>query len=67
MSSRLQMHIQKHIQTSKVACLTKKVIDFQPLTIFAKHSTLDVSQGSEYASGLLKLFCCGSERDTQER
>ena len=67
MSSRLRMHIQKPIQKSKVACLTKKVTDFQLLTIFAKHSTLDVSQGSEYASGLLKLFCCGSERDTQER
>ena len=30
-------------------CLTKKVNDFQPLTIFAKNSILDVWQGSEYA------------------
>ena len=36
------------------------------MTIFAKQSILDVLQGSEYASGLLKLFCPGFKRDTQE-
>ena len=36
------------------------------MTIFAKQSILDVWQGSEYASGLLKLFCPGSRKDTQE-
>ena len=40
--------------------------DFQPLTIFAKQFILYVWQGSEYASGLLKLFCPGSKRDAQE-
>ena len=40
--------------------------DFQLLTIFAKQSILDVRQGSKYASGLPKLFCPGSKRDTQE-
>ena len=36
------------------------------MTISAKHSILDIWQGSDYASGLLKLFCCGSKRDTPE-
>ena len=36
------------------------------MTIFGKHFILDVWQGSEYASGLFKLFCRGSKRDTQE-
>ena len=36
------------------------------MTISAKHSILDISQGSDYASGLLKLLCCGSKRDTPE-
>ena len=39
---------------------------FYLLTIFAKHSILNVWQGSEYAFGLLMLFCYGSKRDTQE-
>ena len=38
--------------------------DFYPLTIFEKHSMFDVLQSSEYASGLLKLFYCGSKTDT---
>ena len=37
---------------------------FRLLTLFAKHSTLDVWQGSENAFGLLKLFCHGLQRDT---
>ena len=32
------------------------------MNIFAKHSILDVWEGSEYASGLLKLFCHDSKR-----
>ena len=35
---------------------------FYLLTITAKH----VWQGSDYAFGLLKLLCCGSNRDTLE-
>ena len=46
--------------------LTKKVNGFQTLTIFAKHSILDVGQGSEYASGLLKLLCRGTKKDIWE-
>ena len=44
------MHIQ-HCQTSKMECLTLLVVDYL--------------QGSEHASGLLKLFCCDCKRDTQ--
>ena len=47
-------------------CFTKKVKSFSLLTIFAKHSILDIWQGSEYASGLLKLFSQISKRDTLE-
>ena len=36
------------------------------MSIFAKHSMLAVWQGSKYSSGLFKLLCCGSKRDTQE-
>ena len=36
------------------------------MTIFANHSISDVWQGSEYASGLLKLFWRNSKRDTPE-
>ena len=63
MGSRLQMHIEnpvKHLRWS----LKQKVNGFYLLTISAKHSILDVWQGSDYASGLFKLFCCGSKRDT---
>ena len=44
--------------------LAKKVNGFKPLTIFTKHSILDVWQGSEFISGLLKLLCHDSKRDT---
>ena len=49
-------------QTSKIESVTKKVSSFYSLTTFAKHSILDVSQGAEYASGLLKLLCRGSKK-----
>ena len=54
-------------QTSQMKCLTKKLKDFQPLTIFAKNFILDILQGSEYASGLLKLTSRSSKMvDTLE-
>ena len=37
------------------------------MTIFTKQSILNVWQSSECISGLLKLFCRGSKRDTRER
>ena len=40
------------------------VNSFLLLTIFTKHSILDIRKGSEYASWLFKLFCCYSKRDT---
>ena len=51
------------LSSSKMECLSTKVNRFEPLTIFAKHSILDVWQGSQYAPGLLKLFCRVSKRD----
>ena len=47
-------------------CYIKNVNNFYLLTIFANQSILYVWQSSECASGLLKLFWCGSKRDTQE-
>ena len=35
-------------QLSKMKCFTKMLNGFQPLSIFAKRSILDVWQGSEY-------------------
>ena len=55
------MHTQEPCQTSKTKCLTKKVNGFQPLSIYAKNSILDIWQGSDYVSGLLKLNCHGSK------
>ena len=36
------------------------------MIIFTQHSILDVWHGSEYTSGVLKCFCCGSQRDTRD-
>ena len=36
------------------------------LIIFIRQSVLDIWQGSEYASGSLKLFCSGFKRATRE-
>ena len=47
-------------QTSKMEYFTKK------MTIFTKHAISNAWHGSEYTSGLVKLFCCGSQRDTQD-
>ena len=58
-NNRISTHIQNPVKISKMECLTKWANSFQPL-FFAKHSILDVWQGSEYASGLLKLLCHGS-------
>ena len=47
-------------------CFAVIVNGFYSLTIFAKKFILDVWQGSEYTSELLKLFSHGSKSDTQE-
>ena len=36
------------------------------MTIFVKHSILDLWQGSEHASGLLKLLCRASKSNAQK-
>ena len=41
---------------SQMECLMKKVNSFQLLIVFAKHYILNVWQGSQYASGLLKFI-----------
>ena len=41
---------------SKLELLAKTISSFQPITIFAKSMTIDVYQGSEYASILLLVF-----------
>ena len=69
MNCRLQRRIQNSVKNLRLSALQEQLTafnDFQPLTIFAKHSNSDVCQGSEYASGLLKLFCSGSKRDASE-
>ena len=50
MSRRLQRRIQDAVKHIRWSILQKKLINFR------KHSILDVWHGSEYASGLLKLF-----------
>ena len=69
MNCRLQRPIQNSVKNLRLSALQEQLMafnDFQPLTIFTKHSLLDVWQSSEYASGLLKLFYPGSKRDTRE-
>ena len=62
------MHIQKELcQTSKMECLIKKkqllAVDY----FYKKNYILNVSQGSECASGILKLFSShGAKRYTVE-
>ena len=46
-------------------CLTQKLMAFTHL-FSKKHSILDASQGSEYASGLLKLFFPASKRNARK-
>ena len=43
-------------QTSKMDSFAKIVNGVQPLIIFAKHSILDVWQGSEYASEVFRII-----------
>ena len=45
------------LRTSMVDYFVKINKDFQLLNVFAKHSILDVWQGSEYASETISLFC----------
>ena len=44
----------------------KKGNRFKLLNIFTKQSILYIWPSSQYASGSLKLFCCGFKRDTRE-
>ena len=62
------MHIQKEpCQTSKMECLTKKKTAFSCGLFLQKNYILNVSQGSECASGILKLFSShGAKRHTVE-
>ena len=39
---------------------------FKSLSIFAKHPTLDVWQGSDYASGSRRVFYSGFKRNAEE-
>ena len=59
------MHIQKELcQTSKMECLIKKTA-FSCGLFLQKNYILNVSQGSECASGILKLFSShGAKRHT---
>ena len=69
MNCRLQRRIQNSVKNLGLSALQEQLTafnDFQQLTIFAKHSNLDVCQSFEYASGLLKLFYSGSKRDASE-
>ena len=52
---------------SKMKHFVEIVNGFQPLTIFPKHSVLDVWQGSEYVSAChLKSTVCMRETDNIE-
>ena len=61
------MHILKELcQTSKMECLIKKTV-FSCGLFLQKNYILNVSQGSECASGILKLFSShGAKRHTVE-
>ena len=50
-------------QTSKAECFMKMISNFKPLTIFPKHSILDVWQGSKYVSETLKAATGGVLED----
>ena len=49
----------KHCQTSKMECFEKIIEGFEPLTILAKRSILNVWQRSEYASAADAYFVLG--------
>ena len=51
-------------QTSKMERFAKLVSSFQPLSIFAKRSILDIWQGSGYASSLLQTMLTWKFRKT---
>ena len=59
MSSRLQWCIQISVKHRRWSVLSKR-------WLFFKKHILDVWHGSQYTSGLLELFCCGSQRDTRD-
>ena len=51
----------EHCLTSKMECFEKIIEGFEPLTIFAKRSNLNVWQGSEYASAADTYFALGKK------
>ena len=65
MGNRLQMRIENHVKHLRWS-IKQKINGFYPWTVSAKHFTLDVWHGSDYASGLLKLLYCDSKRDILE-
>ena len=58
MISRLQRHIQNSVKHLRWSVLPKK--------ISLRNTIVDVWHGSEYTSGLRKLFCHGSQSDTPD-
>ena len=51
----------EHCQTSKMERFENIIEGFEPLTVFAKRSILDVWQGSEYASTADAYFGLGKK------
>ena len=49
----VKLYVANSVFKSKILLFPKIVYGFQPLTIFAKSSILDVRLGSEYASALI--------------
>ena len=49
----VKLYVANSVFKSKILFFPKIVYSFQPLTIFAKSSILDVRLGSEYASALI--------------
>ena len=55
--NRYQRRIQNPVKHLRWSFLAKIINGFQPLTIFAKSSTLDTWQGSEYIFGCGFIIC----------
>ena len=70
MGSRLQRRMYSELCQSCSMYVVVVVVVFyeksKSLTLFSKHSIFQNTQFSEYTSGLFKLFCLGSKRDTRE-
>ena len=50
--------VSEHLQTSRMACFVDIFNGSHSSTIFSKHSILDISQGSEYASDFYTIYLC---------